>query len=80
METGFISTDMTSHLEGPKADQLKKIIPLRDFGDPQNVADLVMFLAESSYITGQVRLIFRQHIISDCNQIIDVFCTFQLRL
>lgn len=50
---GFIKTDMTEELnEG----DLKKMIPMQRFGEAQEVADLVGFLASknSSYITGQV--------------------------
>lgn len=50
---GFIKTDMT---EGMKEDDLKKMIPLNRFGEVEEVADLVAFLAssKSSYITGEV--------------------------
>lgn len=50
---GFIKTDMTEELnEG----DLKKMIPMQRFGEVQEVADLVGFLASKNagYITGQV--------------------------
>ena len=49
---GFIKTDMTREL--PER-ELKKLIPLNRFGEPQEVAEVVGFLAsdKSSYITGQ---------------------------
>ena len=49
---GFIESDMTDKL--PK-DQLIKLIPANRFGDAQEVADLVSFIAssKSAYITGE---------------------------
>jgi len=50
---GFIHTDMTAGLD---EDELKKSVPMRRFGEPHEVADLVSFLASerAAYITGQV--------------------------
>ncbi len=49
---GFIKTDMTQDL--PEK-ELKKLIPLNRFGDAEEVAEVVGFLASkaSSYITGE---------------------------
>lgn len=50
---GFINTEMT---EGIDPKQYKALIPVARFGEPQEVADAVVFLAskKASYITGQV--------------------------
>lgn len=50
---GFISSDMTADIDEKEQ---KKIIPMKRFGKPEEVADLVDFLAsdKSSYITGQI--------------------------
>jgi 3-oxoacyl-[acyl-carrier protein] reductase len=50
---GYIRTSMTKDLN---EDELKKIIPLGRFGLPEEVAEVVCFLAseKSSYITGEV--------------------------
>lgn len=49
---GFIKSDMTKELD---EESLKKSVPLGRFGEPEEVAALVAFLAsdESSYITGE---------------------------
>jgi len=51
---GFITTDMTSNL---KSDEILKYIPLGRYGQPEEIAGMVRFLAADSaaaYITGQV--------------------------
>lgn len=49
---GFIRTDMTEDLN---EEELKKSIPLNRFGEAEEVADLVAFLAsdKAAYITGE---------------------------
>ncbi|XP_062430679.1 3-oxoacyl-[acyl-carrier-protein] reductase [Rhea pennata] len=51
---GFVHTEMTAHLE---EDQLKKTIPLGRFGEPHEVAQAVVFLLESPYITGSILIV-----------------------
>jgi 3-oxoacyl-[acyl-carrier protein] reductase len=53
---GFISTDMTDALNDTIKEKVKEVIPLRRFGQPQEIAGVVSFLAgpDSSYVTGQV--------------------------
>ena len=50
---GFIKTDMTGDLDEK---ELKKMVPANRFGNPEEVAHLVSFLAskKSSYITGEI--------------------------
>ncbi|OPF73796.1 beta-ketoacyl-ACP reductase [Streptomyces antioxidans] len=51
---GFIETDMTAALaDGARADAAKKI-PLQRFGRPEEVADMVAYLASAEYVTGSV--------------------------
>ena len=51
---GFIETDMT---QGLQAEEILKAIPLNRYGKPEEIADMIRFLAAdtaSNYITGQV--------------------------
>lgn len=53
---GFIDTDFISDLSAEQLAAYKKMVPMRRFGTPQEVADAVLFLAsrKASYITGTV--------------------------
>jgi len=51
---GFIATDMTEVLSDKVKEQITATIPLQYLGNPQDVAQTAVFLAESPYITGQV--------------------------
>lgn len=53
---GFIMTDMTEVLPDIVKEEAKKVIPVKKFGKPEDIARAVAFLAsdEAGYITGQV--------------------------
>ena len=53
---GFVDTQMTAVLKDDIKEEIAKKIPLKRMGTPQDVANVVKFLAssDSSYITGQV--------------------------
>lgn len=53
---GFITTEMTQNLDEATKEAYLSKIPLKRFGTPEDVANLVAWLAsdEAAYITGQV--------------------------
>jgi 3-oxoacyl-[acyl-carrier protein] reductase len=53
---GFIETEMTEAVRNKAGDIIKKMIPMRRLGKPEDIARVAVFLAgvEASYITGQV--------------------------
>lgn len=52
---GFIKSDMTDKLNDAQKEMMMQKIPLKAFGDAEDVANIVAFLAsdKASYITGQ---------------------------
>jgi 3-oxoacyl-[acyl-carrier protein] reductase len=56
---GFIMTDMTSVLPDEVKSNFKSLIPMRRFGEAEEIAGVVLFLASpaSSYMTGQVLVV-----------------------
>ena len=53
---GFIDTELLEGLSEEQISQYKKMVPMKRFGKPQEVADAVLFLAgpQASYISGAV--------------------------
>src|SRR5262245_43566219 len=53
---GFIETDMSAPLRNKAGDLIKKMIPMRRLGQPEDIGQVAVFLASpaSAYMTGQV--------------------------
>ena len=53
---GFIETDMSEAVRNKAGDMIKKMIPMRRLGQPDDIAKVAVFLASdaASYLTGQV--------------------------
>ena len=53
---GFIDTELLSDLHKDQIKEYKKLVPVKRFGTPEEVAEAVLFLAgqKASYITGSV--------------------------
>lgn len=53
---GFIETEMTEAVRNKAGDLIKKMIPMKRLGQPDDIARAVVFLAspDAAYITGQV--------------------------
>ncbi len=56
---GYIQTDMTSELPEEVKEQSRKAIPMGRFGDPEDIANGVLFLASDAagYVTGTTLVI-----------------------
>ncbi len=56
---GFIKTDMTNILSEKVKEQVRPLIPLQRFGEPEEVAAAVSFLASpaAGYVNGQVLVV-----------------------
>ena len=53
---GFIETDMSENVRNKAGDLIKKMIPLKRLGQPDDIAKVAVFLAsaDAAYITGQI--------------------------
>lgn len=51
---GFIESDMTAVLSDKIKSTMKEQIPMKRFGQAEEVADVAAFLAQQEYLTGQV--------------------------
>ncbi len=53
---GFIVTPMTDKLNDKQKDAIIAQIPMKDLGQPEDIANMALFLGSemSSYVTGQV--------------------------
>ena len=53
---GMVETDMSQVVRGIAGDQIKKMIPMKRIGSPEEIASVAAFLAsdEAAYMTGQV--------------------------
>ncbi len=53
---GFIKTDMTEEIAEKAGEQLLETIPMKRLGKPEDIAEMVTFLAsdKASYITGEI--------------------------
>ena len=51
---GFVETDMTAVLTDEQKEQMMSVIPLKRYGQVEDIANAAVFLAKNTYITGQV--------------------------
>lgn len=51
---GFVETDMTDVLTDEQKAKMLEVIPLKRYGRVEDIAEVAVFLAKNTYITGQV--------------------------
>lgn len=51
---GFVETDMTAVLKDEQKEMMLDAIPLKRYGQVEDIAQAAVFLAEATYVTGQV--------------------------
>lgn len=51
---GFVETDMTAVLSDEQKAKMLEVIPLKRYGQVEDIANAAVFLAKNTYITGQV--------------------------
>lgn len=51
---GFVETDMTNVLTDEQKEKMLEAIPLKRYGQVEDIAQAAVFLAKQTYITGQV--------------------------
>ena len=50
---GMIASDMTAAMPQKAQDQILESLPLKRFGEPAEIAQTALFLAQNDYVTGQ---------------------------
>ena len=51
---GFVETDMTAVLTDEQKSMMLEAIPLKRYGQVEDIANAAVFFAKNTYITGQV--------------------------
>lgn len=51
---GFVETDMTAVLTDEQKEAMLSVIPLKRYGQVEDIAKAAVFFAENTYVTGQV--------------------------